>query len=152
MIVTTAITAETPTMMPIRVNAVRSLFARRLAVATRKASQIAASRIIFCAFVALPYAFVFFDKTVANRDNAVGTCGDIVFVRNDDDRVAFGVETFEEIHDLHAGVRVERAGGLVCQQDRRMVHKCASDCDALALPARELVWFVRDAICQVDSF
>src|SRR4029077_13514343 len=42
--VTTAITAVTPTTIPTRVNAVRSLFERRLPVATRKASQIAVSR------------------------------------------------------------------------------------------------------------
>src|SRR6266446_1382659 len=43
MIVTTAITAETPTTIPINVKAVLSLFERRLAVATRNASPNAAS-------------------------------------------------------------------------------------------------------------
>src|SRR5688572_32568899 len=38
-IVTTAITAVTPTTIPISVSAVRSLLVRRLEVATRKASQ-----------------------------------------------------------------------------------------------------------------
>src|SRR6185369_7135147 len=44
MMVTTAITAVTPTTMPIKVRDVRSLLARRLEVATRKASQIAVRR------------------------------------------------------------------------------------------------------------
>ena len=44
MIVTTAITAVTPTTMPINVRAVLSLLVRRLAVATRKASQSAVTR------------------------------------------------------------------------------------------------------------
>src|SRR6185369_14006739 len=44
MIVITAITAVTPTTIPTSVSAVRSLLARRLAVATRNASQIAAKR------------------------------------------------------------------------------------------------------------
>ena len=44
MIVTTAITAATPTTMPTSVSAVRSLFARRLPSATRNASQIAVRR------------------------------------------------------------------------------------------------------------
>jgi hypothetical protein len=44
MIVTTAITAVTPTTIPISVSEVRSLLARRLAVATRNASQIAVRR------------------------------------------------------------------------------------------------------------
>src|SRR5262249_61214051 len=43
-IVTTAITADTPTTIPINVRAVRSLLARKLAVATRNASPRAASR------------------------------------------------------------------------------------------------------------
>src|SRR5215216_2417461 len=123
MIVTTAITAVTPTMMPMSVSAVRNLFARRLAVATRNASQVAATRnkglpqgctkstktiefvllisAFLCSFVALPDSFVFFDLTVANRNDAMGTFGDVVLVSDDDDRVAFGVETLEKIHDLH---------------------------------------------------
>jgi hypothetical protein len=47
MIVTTAMTAVTPTTIPISVSAVRSLLARRLEVATRKASQSEARRINF---------------------------------------------------------------------------------------------------------
>ena len=43
-IVTTAITAATPTTIPISVSAVRSLFVRRLATATRNASQTAVRR------------------------------------------------------------------------------------------------------------
>src|SRR5512133_3543852 len=42
--VTTAITAVTPTTIPISVSEVRSLFERRLEEATRNASQIAVSR------------------------------------------------------------------------------------------------------------
>ncbi len=53
MIVTTAITAVTPTMIPTSVKAVRSLFDRRLLVATLKASKVATSRIIL-----LPTLFV----------------------------------------------------------------------------------------------
>ena len=95
MIVTTAMTAVTPTMMPINVSAVRSLLARRLAVATRNASQIAVRRNsdsdlrIVCLFVALPDPLVLLDLSVANRDNAVSTLGDVVFVRHDDNGVAF---------------------------------------------------------------
>src|SRR5258708_3661601 len=44
MIVTTEMTAVTPTMMPTRGSPVRSLFWRRLAGATRKAFQRAANR------------------------------------------------------------------------------------------------------------
>ena len=44
MIVTTAITAVTPTMIPTRVNAVRNLFCRRLLAATLNASHKVDSR------------------------------------------------------------------------------------------------------------
>ena len=44
MIVTTAITAATPTTMPTSVSAVRNLFARKLASATRNASHSAVTR------------------------------------------------------------------------------------------------------------
>ena len=111
------VTAVTPTTMPIKVSAVRSLFARRLAVATRNASQMAVKRRSishktltdfithqkgFC--FGLLNSLVFFDETVANRDHAVGAGGDVVLVSDDDDRVAFRVETLEEVHDFHAGV------------------------------------------------
>src|SRR6185369_12053072 len=120
MIVTTEMTAATPTTMPINVSAVRSLLARRLAVATRKASQIfwprkstkstkqnfTASSLFyaFCAFSWLSDSFVFLDLTVADRDHAVRAFGDVMFVRHYDDGVAFGVETLEEVHDFHARV------------------------------------------------
>src|ERR1043165_8942444 len=121
MMVTTEMTAATPTTMPINVNAVRSLLARRLAVATRNASQIfwprkstkqkllAVSNLFcafcaFCAFWWLLDPLVFLDLAVTNRDYAVGAFRDVVLVSDYDDRVAFGVETLKQVHDLHAGV------------------------------------------------
>ena len=47
----------------------------------------------------------------------MGASCNIVFVRNDDDRIAFTVQALEEIHDLHAGVRVERAGWFVGEKN-----------------------------------
>ena len=71
--------------------------------------QIEFSSFILCYFVplrgSLPDSFVFFDLSVANGDNAVGARGDVVLVRDHNDRVAFRVQTFEEVHDLHTGVR-----------------------------------------------
>ncbi len=43
--------------------------------------------------------------------------GDVMLVGDDDDRVAFAVQALEEIHDLHAGVRVERAGWFISEQN-----------------------------------
>src|SRR5687768_151892 len=121
MIVTTAMTAVTPTTMPISVRAVRNRLARKLPVATLKASQTAAIRktgndliragrtaranVKRCGrgsgpplrsiMLLLSDSFVFFDHAVANRNDAVGAFGDVVLVRNDDDGVAFGMQAFE---------------------------------------------------------
>lgn len=43
--------------------------------------------------------------------------GDVVLVGDDDDRVSFSVQAREEIHNLHAGVRIERAGWLVSEKN-----------------------------------
>src|ERR1041384_6090670 len=118
MMVTTEMTAATPTTMPINVNAVRSLLARRLAVATRNASQsflprkstkqklLAVSNLFcaFCAFWWLPDPLGFLDLAVTNRDYAVGAFRDVRPVRDYDDRVAFGVEGVKTDHYLRGGV------------------------------------------------
>ena len=65
--------------------------------------------------------------------------GDVGLVGDEHDGVARLVEALEERHDLDAGLRVEVAGGLVGEQDRRIVHQRARDGDALALAAGELV-------------
>ncbi len=41
------------------------------------------------------YLFVFFNLAVADGDDAVGPVGNVVFVCDDDDGIAFGVEFFE---------------------------------------------------------
>src|SRR5262249_6216046 len=148
MIVTTDITAVTPTTIPISVSAVRSLFWRRLAPATRNASQTAAMRSagndltragkesrlpkmsgsrgvslrIAMAAILLD-CLVFFDQAIADRDDAMRTSGDVVLVRDKNDRVAVFVKFLEEVHDVIARRRVERAGRFVSQQDRRMIHQ-----------------------------
>lgn len=43
--------------------------------------------------------------------------GDVGFVRDNDDGVAFGVEAFKEHHDFVACFGVERAGWFVCEKD-----------------------------------
>jgi hypothetical protein len=60
---------------------------------------------------------VLFDQTVTNGNYAMGTSCNIVFMRNHDDRIAFTVQAFEEIHDFHAGVRVKRASWFIRQKN-----------------------------------
>ncbi len=65
---------------------------------------------------------------------------------------AFGpVEFAEEGHDVPAGARVQVAGRLVAEQDRRLVDQRPRDGDALLLAAGELVRPVVRAVGQADA-
>src|ERR1017187_2170328 len=103
-----------------------------------------------------PYAtklldsFVRFHLAVADVNDAVGVQGDIVFVGDQDDGIALLVEAFEEAHDFVAGGGIEVAGGLVGQQNGRVVDERAGDRDALALAAGKLVRLVVHAGFQID--
>jgi len=54
--------------------------------------------------ISLPLGFVFLDHAVPDRDDAVRVLGDVVFMRHEDDRIAFRVQTIEQRHDLVAGL------------------------------------------------
>ncbi len=62
---------------------------------------------------------------------------DLGVVRDDDDRCAVGGERGEELEDRCRGARVEVAGGLVGDEERRSVGKRACDGGALLLAAGE---------------
>ena len=65
---------------------------------------------------------------------------DVHVVRHDDDRRAEPrVQVANQREDLLAGARVEVAGRLVGEQDRRIDRQRAGDRDALPLAARQLV-------------
>ena len=76
--------------------------------------------------------------------------GDVGFVRDEHDGVARFVQALEERHDLDAGLRVEVAGRLVGEQDRRVVDERARDRHALTLAAGQLVRPVVLAVAQLD--
>src|SRR5207302_9342981 len=73
--------------------------------------------------------------TVANVNDTVSVHGDVVLMRYQDYRVALLVQALEQRHDLVAGGRVEGAGRLVRQEDRRVVHQGERNCYALPLSA-----------------
>src|SRR5664280_167624 len=75
---------------------------------------------------------------------------DVFLVRDDDDRVPLLVQLPEEPHDLLSRLRVEVAGRLVPEEERRAGHESARDRDALPLPARELVRVVMGAVRKAD--
>ncbi len=59
------------------------------------------------------------------------------------------VEPFEQPHDFEAGLRIEVAGGLVRQENRRVVHERARDGHALPLTARQFVGTMGHAIDEL---
>src|ERR1019366_6452827 len=82
------------------------------------------------------------DLAVANVYDAMRVLGDIVLVGNEDDGVALIVQTIEQRHNFHAGLRVQVAGGLVRQNDGRTVDQGASNGHALPLSAGQFVGLV----------
>lgn len=54
-------------------------------------------------FMNLFQPLVVFDAAVADGDDAVGAGGDVGFVGDDDDGVAFFVKAFEQMHYLDTG-------------------------------------------------
>ena len=74
----------------------------------------------------------------------------VFFVCDQDNSVAFVVQTLKERHDFVAGSGVEVAGRFIGEQNRRAVHQSASDRHALALTAGKLIGLVVHAVFQID--
>ena len=80
---------------------------------------------------------------------AVALCGDAAIVGSHDKSDAFGAGEFEQqVKDLAAGALVERAGGLVGQQNSRLVHQGAAKGGALAFPSGQLLDALVEAMRQ----
>ena len=77
------------------------------------------------------------DLAVLHADDALGGRGHVVVVGDHEDRLAARVEAAEQLDDLVAALGVEGAGGLVGQQQRRLVGQGPGDGQALALAAGE---------------
>ena len=82
----------------------------------------------------------------------VRVLGDVGLVRDEHDGdAALAVQPLEDAHDLDAGARVEVAGRLVGEEQRRLVDERARDGDALLLSARELVRVVVEPLAEADA-
>jgi hypothetical protein len=79
--------------------------------------------------------FVTLDLTIANVNYTVSVECNIVLVGDQDDGIAFVMQALEKRHNIVSRRCVEIARGLISEQDRRVVHQRARDCDALALTA-----------------
>jgi hypothetical protein len=72
---------------------------------------------------------------VAQPDRPLRMLGDILFVRDDDDRVSLVVQILKEHHDLLPRLGVEVSGRLVGEYDRGLRHERPRDRNPLPLPA-----------------
>src|SRR2546425_7634710 len=78
------------------------------------------------------------EPAVAEGEAATGVGGDVELVGDEHDGQPAAVEALQERQHFHARARVEVAGGLVGQDDGRIVDERPRDGHALLLAAREL--------------
>lgn len=88
------------------------------------------------------------DPAILQTDDAVGLHGDGIVVGDEDDGVALLMQLLQHPQHFAAGVRIQRAGGLVGQDDRRVAHQRPRDGNALLLAAGELIGLVPDLVAQ----
>jgi hypothetical protein len=77
------------------------------------------------------------DSPVSHANDPVAGLGDLVVVRDEQDRLTAGVEATEQLEHFVAAFGVERARGLVREQERGFVGERASDREPLALASGE---------------
>src|SRR5712692_10451264 len=177
---TVAITAPTPMMMPSIVSDDRILLRARARRASRNVFQksipySSASRRPFrrrrWALLVLLFFFLFLERgqggqnlarreavadsqiatqlAVAKLEGALGIRRDVQFMCDQHHRQPFLlVQALQDVHDLDGRAAVQVAGGLVGQQERRLVHQGARDGHALLLPPGELA---REVMCAVGK-
>ena len=144
-----SVTVTMPMTMPSVVSTARILFARIAAHEMLKPSRSSVKK--FMASRRVIYRLIAGDQPVADAQDPPGVAGDILLVRDDDDRVALRARAPRtERHDFRAGLGVEIAGRFVGQQDGGFVHQRPRHGDALALAAGKFVGFVMHAVGQAD--
>src|SRR5262245_6490282 len=80
------------------------------------------------------------DRAVEQLHPPIGVVGDLGIVSDEHDaRLPFGVKLEQKLHDLVPRLRVQRARGLVGEQEARGSDERASDRDALLFASRKLI-------------
>src|SRR5271165_721341 len=92
-----------------------------------------------------------FDAPVAEADRPRDGLGDLGVVGDHHDRGPRRVQVAQQPEDAPAGGRVQAAGRLVGQHDRRLAHQGPGDGRPLALAARELAGAVGLAVPEPDG-
>src|ERR1700716_1662850 len=82
------------------------------------------------------FALIAGNDSILDVNHTVSVSRDIVLVRYQDDGIAFRLQAVEQSHDFAACLGVEISGGLVSQDDRRLIDQSACNGDTLPLPAR----------------
>src|SRR5258705_11967468 len=140
-------TAATPMIMPSAVSAVRMAFRRSALTATTNVIRNDMPAPLRDA-AALDGAVVA-HQSVAERNHARAVFGDVRLVRHEDDGdAALDVEALEDAHHLDARLRVEIAGRLVGEQQRRVVSQRLSVADTLVLAAGALIGMVAKPVAE----
>ena len=75
---------------------------------------------------------------------------DVALVRDENDGVPALVQIFKQRHNFFARFRIQIAGRFIRQNDGRLIHEGAGDRYALALTARQFVWFMIHPIAQTN--
>ena len=88
------------------------------------------------------------DHAVLQVHDAGGVALGQLWVVGDHDHQPVPRHFLEQFHHLNAGLAVQRAGGLVCQQDVGVVHQRAGNGYALHLPAGHLAGVLVQLVAQ----
>ena len=97
-------------------------------------------------------ARMFLDHAVDDVNAARGTAGDVLVMRDDNDRQTFPVQTFQAVEDVRRTLRVQVAGGFVAQQQTGRADQGARNRDALPFAAGQFARQEVDAMRQADPF
>ena len=101
---------------------------------------------------AVKWIAVIHDLAVKQTDDACGILrSQIRIMRDHDDQPVFR-DLLEQVHDLHAGGAVQRAGRFIRKQDLRIIHQRTGNGYTLHLPAAHLVGLFVDLIFQSHLF
>src|SRR6185312_11923430 len=92
-----------------------------------------------------------FNPPVPQTDGTMGTEGNVVIMRDENDGFALPVEFIEQFQNFHTGCRIQIAGGFVGEDDERIVDQRTGDGDALLLAAGQFEWFVIEPVFETDT-
>src|ERR1051325_3035456 len=106
-------------------------------------------------------AFIAGDQSIFDVNDTIGMLGDVRFMGDQYDCMAGSVKFRKKRHNLVSSLRIEISGGLVGEQNRRVVHQRASNGCSLALAAGKFIRFMihpafqinrsQSAFCALDS-